>query len=224
MTRRALVFVAALLASANTSLAQQKEPIGRVVADLRAASIGLPTAVGWTPVVTTGTIVPSRGLGIDAGVHIYPVRFRRVSLGIGAAWVTARATSAPPAPTTTTGSTASPTTTFPEVTTKISGMVPQLSLNFGHSMGWSYVSAGLGRSRVESEAAATSTLSAFVPRDSGWVKTLNYGGGARWFITDHIGVGFDLRWHKLSIVPASNTHPGAPRASLLVAGGGIVFK
>jgi hypothetical protein len=56
------------------------------------------------------------------------------------------------------------------------------------------------------------------------VKTLNYGGGARWFVTDHLGVGFDLRWHKVSLVPASSTHPGAPRASLFVVGAGVVLK
>jgi opacity protein-like surface antigen len=223
MTTRVLVFVAALLASANTSLAQQKEPIGRFVADLRAASTGLPTAAGWTPVVPSGTVVPSRGLALDAGAHFYILRFGRNALGVGATWLTGRSTSSTPVVTTDTP-TPSPSATFPDVTTRITMLTPQLSLNFGHSMGWSYLSAGLGRARVESEATATSGTATFAPRDSSWVKALNYGGGARWFLSDHLGVGFDLRWHKLSIVPGSDTHPGAPRASLIVAGGGIVLK
>jgi opacity protein-like surface antigen len=103
-------------------------------------------------------------------------------------------------------------------------IAPQLSLNFGHSLGWSYLSAGLGGAHVESEAALEGATTQFVPTDSGWVKTLNYGGGARWFISDRVGVGFDLRWYKVGLVPATDTHPGAPRASLFVAGAGVVLK
>jgi opacity protein-like surface antigen len=103
-------------------------------------------------------------------------------------------------------------------------LTPQLSLNFGHSLGWSYLSAGLGGAKVTSEATATGNVTTFTSLDSGWVKTINYGGGARWFLNDHLGVGFDLRWYKLGLVPASATHPGAPRESLLVIGGGIVLK
>ena len=114
--------------------------------------------------------------------------------------------------------------TIPEVTTKLRSLVPQISMNFGHSLGWSYLSVGLGRTRVESEATLASSTVTFVPRDSDWVKTLNYGGGARWFINDHLGVGFDLRWHKLSVIPRTATHPGAPRASLITAGAGLVLK
>jgi hypothetical protein len=112
--------------------------------------------------------------------------------------------------------------TLPEVTTRITSVTPQVSLSFGHSLGWSYLSAGLGRTRVESEATLTGAI--FTPRDSDWVKTLNYGGGARWFLNDHVGVGFDVRWHKVSLVTATATRPGAPRASLLVAGAGLVLK
>jgi hypothetical protein len=108
------------------------------------------------------------------------------------------------------------------VETQITSFAPQLSLNFGHSLGWSYVSVGLGRARVESQATLTGAT--FTPRDSDYVKTLNYGGGARWFINDHLGVGFDLRWHKLGLVAPTATHPGAGRSSLLMAGVGIVVK
>ena len=56
------------------------------------------------------------------------------------------------------------------------------------------------------------------------MKTLNCGGGARWFINEHVGVGFDLRWHNLSTVPATATHPGAPRTTLVTAGVGVVLN
>ena len=223
MIFRVSVLAAAILASADTSLAQSRAPIGRFVADVRGASAGLPTTEGWTPVVPSTTVVPSRGLGLDFGAHVYLLRFRRIALGVGATWLIARAVSSPPPPASTSGST-TPTNTIPEVTTRLSTLAPQLSLNFGHSLGWSYLSAGLGQSRVKSEAALDTGTTTFTPRDSGNVKTLNFGGGARWFVNDHVGFGFDLRWYKLSLVPATNTHPGAPRASLFAAGAGVVLK
>jgi hypothetical protein len=221
MIVRTLVFAAAVLATADTSLAQQKARIGPWVADLRITSVGLPNAPGWTPTVPSGTATPTRGLGIDAGVHVNLLRFRALALGVGATYLVARSTATTPIATPTTATPAT-TSTFPEVTTRVTSFAPQVSLNFGHALGWSYLSAGLGRSKTESEASLAGTT--FTPRNSDWVKTLNYGGGARWFLNDRFGVGFDIRWHKVSIVPATTTHPGAPRASLLAAGAGIVIK
>jgi hypothetical protein len=219
MSARAVVFAVLFAAMATTSLAQPRQRIGPWAADVRMASAGLPSDVGWTPVVPNGTVIPSRGFGVDFGVHLNVIRLRRLALGVGASWLVARGTSTPPEPTTTT-----PTTplVIPEVATRVTSFAPQVSLNFGHSLGWSYVSIGLGRSKTESEATLAGT--SFAPQNSDWVKTLNYGGGARWFLNDRLGVGFDLRWHKISLVPATATHPGAPRASLLVAGAGIVIK
>jgi hypothetical protein len=223
MIFRAVVAVIALLAAATTSLAQPKEPIGRFVIDLRGASVGLPSAEGWTPTAPEGTEVPARSLGVEAGAHVFLVRTRAVTIGVGATFLTARGRTSPPAPED--GDPSAQPMTIPEVTTRLSSLVPQLSLNFGHSQGWSYLSVGLGRARVESEAVLPpGGLLTFTPRESGWTKALNYGGGARWFINRHVGVGLDLRWHKLSIVPTSATHPGAPRQSLVTAGAGIVVK
>jgi hypothetical protein len=211
-----------MCAIAETSLAQPKEPIGRFVADVRGASAGLPAIEGWTPTVPEGTQVPNRSLGLEVGAHVYPLRTRIFALGIGATWLIARGTTKPAEPET--EDTAPPTNTIPDVTTRLTSFAPQLSLNFGHSLGWSYLSAGLGSTRVKSEAILSPGTTIFTPRDSGWAKTLNFGGGARWFINDRLGVTLDLRWHKLSILPASATHPGAPRASLLTASAGISFK
>jgi hypothetical protein len=218
MITRAIVFAVVLAASANTSLAQSKERIGRWVADVRVTSSGLPSEAGWTPVIPSGTEAPGRGLGFELGAHVYVWRWRALALGVGATWLTARSTATPAE---VEGDTTT-APTIPEVTTRITTFAPQLSLNFGHSLGWSYLSAGLGRSNVESEATLAGSV--FTPRMSDGVKTLNYGGGARWFLNDHLGVGFDVRWHNLSLVSASATHPGAPRASLIAAGAGIVLK
>jgi len=209
-----------LLAVAEISVAQPREPIARLVIDVRAASAGLPAVEGWTPTVPADAQVPARGLGLDVGAHVYPLRVRSFALGIGATFLAARGKASPPLE-----EPASLTPPLPEVTTKLSSVAPQVSLNFGHSLGWSYLSVGLGRTRVESEAfSQRGNLVLLTTRDSDWTKTLNYGGGARWFIKSHLGVGFDIRWHKLSVVASTATHPGAPRASLLTAGVGIVLK
>lgn len=218
MKRCVFVWAAVLMVAADTSFAQAREPIGRFVLDLRAASVGLPAIEGWTPAVPENTQVPARSLGFEAGAHVYFLRLPGITFGVGATYVVGKGTSSPPdLP----GGTRQ---TIPEVTTKLRSLAPQFSMNFGHSLGWSYLSLGLGRSRVESEATLSSGGITFTPRDSDWVKTLNYGGGARWFINDHVGVGFDLRWHKLSVVPTTSAHPGAPRATLITAGAGLVVK
>jgi hypothetical protein len=221
MICRPIVFAAVLLTVASTSLAQQKEPIGPFVVDLQMASSGLPTEPGWTPSLPADTVVPSRGLGFEVGAHVNVLRRRVFALGVGASWLVARGSSSPPE---SAEGTPPPAQPVPGVKTRITAFAPQVSLNFGHSLGWSYLSGGLGGTRVESEAMLTGGSTTFTPQASGWVKTINFGGGARWFLNDRIGVGFDLRWHKVSLVPASATHPGAPRASLLVAGAGIVIK
>ena len=220
--RRLIPLIAAVIGlSSASAFAQAKEPIARFVVDARGASAGLPTEPGWTPVVPADTQLPSRALGFDLGAHVFPIRIKSAAIGIGATWGLARGRTKPPEipPGTTT-----PIVQSPEVTTRTTSLAPQVSLNFGHSLGWSYLSAGLGQTRVESEARAVTGTIQYTPRDSGWTKTINFGGGARWFVNDHIGVSFDLRWHKLSIVAASNTHPGAPRASLFTAAVGLSLK
>jgi hypothetical protein len=221
MILRPFVFAVTLLASANASSAQVKEPIGPFVADVRVASSGLPGDPGWTPLLPAETVVPSRGLGFDVGAHVNVFRRGSFALGIGASWLTARGSTSPPE----LGDEGTPTVpTSPSVSTRLTSFAPQVSLNFGHSLGWSYLSVGLGRARVESDATLEGGSTTFTPQDSDWVKTINFGGGARWFLNDHIGVGFDLRWHNLGLVPATDTHPGAGRASLLVIGAGVVVK
>jgi hypothetical protein len=64
-------------------------------------------------------------------------------------------------------------------------VVPQLSFNFGSSDGWSYLSLGAGTARVDAVATGSSS-------------SVNAGGGARWFMNRHLGVGFDIRVHKIA--------------------------
>lgn len=211
--------LAVLLGGAGTAAAQTSDAVPRFVVDIRGVTAGLPTAVGWTPVIPATTEVPSRGLGLDGGAHVFILRSRTVSLGVGATWLIARSsTSTEP-----TDDEAPPTSALPDVATRVTLLAPQVSLNFGKRLGWSYISAGLGRGRASS--TATYADGTEVPnRVDTWTRAINFGGGARWFINEHVGVGFDLRWHQLAAVTDVTTGASAPRETLLVLGIGVALR
>ena len=180
MRVRVFVFAVMLAATASTSLAQTPQRIGRFVFDVRGASAGLPTDEGWVPTLPLNALAPSRKLGLDAGGHVYLFRVRGATFGVGGTMLFARGTTVAPAPVAASTTAPAPVQTIPDVTTRLKSLAPQLSINFGHAQGWSYLSAGMGTTKVESEAAIPSrTTVMFTPRDSGWVKTINFGGGAR---------------------------------------------
>ncbi len=199
--RRGVWCAVLLLVCAARAAGQQREPVGPFVVDVRGLSAGLPTTEGWTPVVPVDTIVPSRAFGLEAGAHAYPLQWGGVRIGVGAAFTLAR------------GTTTSTVAGTPDVVTRSSTIAPQMSFNFGHRLGWSHLSLGYGGAKVVSEASAIGQTPA-TTADGGWSGALNFGGGARWFITDHLGVGFDVRWHRVSGRAATDTNPAAPRATL----------
>jgi hypothetical protein len=92
------------------------------------------------------------------------------------------------------------------VVTTMTAIAPQISFNFGTTQGWSYLSGGYGSGTVRTAASGTLLgplpATATLVRDEGRAAAVNYGGGARWFIRDHLAVGFDLRFHRLSAVGA----------------------
>jgi hypothetical protein len=214
------VLAALMLCAASASWAQNAGAadrlLPRVIGDVRVATVGLPTGVGWTPSVASVGSVPGRGLGFEAGAHLYVLRFGIGAVGVGATYTWGRgSTSANP-------ELATPTA---GVTTRLSLFSPQLSLNFGHRLGWSYVSGGIGRASESSEI--TDPLAGrprVAPAESGWTGAINYGGGARWFFKDRIAVSLDLRWYTLSSADATPTGPALPKQSLLVASGGISIQ
>jgi hypothetical protein len=203
-TRCAAVLTLVLCAQAALAQSQTpaQEPVGPFVVDARGLMAGLPTAAGWTPTVPAGTIVPSRGFGFDVGAHVYPASLGRVRLGLGAAMTFARGTAKAVEEGT------------PDVVTRSSTFAPQVSFNFGHRLGWSYLSLGYGAAKVSSEAAAVGQLLPAVKAEGSWGGALNYGGGARWFLNDRVGFGFDIRWHRLSGRDATTGSVAAPGATL----------
>lgn len=203
-----------LLASPST--AQVREPIRGIVADLRLASLSLPTSAGWTPAVPSGTVVPSRTVGLDMGLHLFPASLGPARLGVGASLVAGRGTTKPPADTTAGADVM--TAGSPRVRTSVVLLLPSLSLNFGHRLGWSYLSVGPGRGRVTSHLADETAPA------SAWGGAWHAGAGARWFVRDRAAVSLDLRWHRLSGRPQGSLNGPTPASAGLTLSAGVSVR
>jgi len=108
------------------------------------------------------------------------------------------------------------------VTERFTSIAPQLSFNFGTGDGWSYLSGGISTSRwsVVPDGAAS------LPADDEALKTINYGGGARWFAKPHLAFSFDVRFYAIN-PGTSNGSPsgaGSPRTTMAIVGAGISVK
>ncbi len=190
--------------------------------DVHAATVGLPQAEGWVPVVSADTELPGRSWGVGTGITAYPLRLGIVTLGVGASLTTAKGKGQ--ALTIVSGSgTAATTRVTPIVRTGITNLMPQLSINFGQNRGWSYLSAGLGRSKVTSSADAVGTTPGVVVPDS-WNSAINFGGGARWFMKPRLGAGFDVRFVKLASRSPTDTLPSAKRTQMWTISAGISLQ
>jgi len=184
--------------------------MGGVVVDLRAATVSLPTGVGWTiPVSTADSLVPKRGLAAEAGAHLLvgPGRFRRLSVGASGLIAEGRVTGADAAGAAT-----------PTVATRLVAVAPHAALNFGHRDGWSYLSFGAGAASVRSTEGGVADAPAT------WGLVFHYGGGARWFLTEHVAVSLDLRFWALTPRPASATRVGAAATTRVAFGAGLSFR
>jgi hypothetical protein len=182
-----LVLLAGLDTPPAAAQAANPGPPGPFVLDVRVVSSGLPGAEAFYPTLPAGTAVPTRGLGGSVGAHVFALHIGPARLGFGADLLFARGSSG-------------------DATGSLTTVAPQVSFNFGSSDGWSYLSAGLGPARVTTEPGVTVT-----------VRSTNVGGGARWFLGPHLGVGFDVRFH---IMAAGSTNgvevPGSTAVSAAV--------
>jgi hypothetical protein len=191
----------------------RQEPIGRFVVDARGA---LPIFTGAPSIAPSRELpesaLPGFGLGLDVGAHVYPLRVGVVTFGIGASVLVGRGTKTlKPAE----GETVA---AAPPVTSKVSAFSPQVSFNFGARDGWSYISGGIGRAtlavsrddRPGEEGEAT--------------KTINYGGGARWFLNDRVAFTIDGRFYAMNPVEATELTAGHARLTLFVLSVGVSFK
>jgi hypothetical protein len=208
--------------SASAAYAQTPQPLPKVAADLHIATVGLPQAEGWVPPVSADTELPGRSWGFAGGAHVYPFRLGVMTFGFGAS--ISRGSGAGESLTITSGSGETATTRVtPVVRTAITSVLPQISINFGHKLGWSYLSAGLGASKVTSSADAVDTMAEMVVPEA-WNQAINFGGGARWFMKPHLGAGFDVRFVKLGSRSATDTLPSAKRTQVWTISAGISIQ
>lgn len=211
------------LLAAVPAAAQTLERLPWFAVDLHGALVGLPTAEGWVPTVPEVTPLPGRAWGVAGGATVYPLKLGVMTLGLGVSMHTGKSTSDALTSTTTTGTTETTVPTTTTVTTQITSLLPQVSINFGHKLGWSYLSAGYGRSKVVSSAEAFGTQPAEAVPEA-WNGAINFGGGARWFMKPHLGAGFDVRFTKLGSRAATETLPSAKRTQMLTISVGISIQ
>lgn len=200
MHRSALVALVLMFAVSATATAQQKDPLPRFAIDAHGVFGGMPTTSGWVPTVPAATPIPGHGLGVAGGAQVYVFTLGVATFGIGGSAIMVRKADQPFK--TTVG-----VATTPAVTTSVTSINPQISINFGHRLGWSYLSGGYSTAKVQSSSTAfgTKILAATAPEM--WNPGFNYGGGARWFMKQHLAASFDVRFVQLSSRPATAENP-----------------
>jgi hypothetical protein len=226
------VAIAALLMS-TPAAAQSSPPTtpGPYVIDIRAPMSGLPSTSGFHPVLPANTLVPKRGFGLGVGGHVYVARLGVSRVGVGVDVLGVRGTAVTPAtPSTSATSTSTSSSSGASFSTAgqidvamtMTAVAPQVSFNFGTREGWSYLSGGYGVAQIRTEATGEQesplTGRTTLVRDDGRRASINYGGGARWFIRDRVAVGFDLRFHRIAAVGTR------PVAKLVVASVGLSVR
>ncbi|HYN09426.1 MAG TPA: hypothetical protein VES67_18730 [Vicinamibacterales bacterium] len=204
-----LLFV---LLATSPALAQIQQPIPPFVIDVRGFFAGL----GQDPVTAEDLAIdpeslPKRALGGAIGLTFYPIRRQRFALGLGGEGLLARGRSQPVD--------AEGLPLGPQIERRLQSLAGQLSFNFGHRDGWSYISAGMGPLLFETFLGAEAPQVS-PARD----MTLNFGGGARWFTSRHLAFCFDLRFYETKPALTTLTNPGRERKRILVLSVGAAFK
>ena len=206
--------VIALVVPRAAAQEPDKEPIGRFAADARIALPRFPDdGATATALGVTNEHLPSHGLGLAAGLNFYPARLGKVALGIGGEWLVFSRGSKTLDPETA-GAASGPT-----VRTEFSVLSPQISLNFGSRNGWSYLSGGFGWAAFTTELEASP-----VAESDGRRRSINYGGGARWFAREHLAFAFDLRFYKIDAQDATVGRPAYGGRRMMVFSAGVSMK
>ena len=190
------------------------EPVPPFAVDIR----GFLASPGRDP-VTAGELglatseLPGRALGGAATLNLYPFRRTSFAVGLTGEFMLARARQTPEP------DEVAMTPAGPPIEQRLESLSAGLSLNFGHRHGWSYLSAAMGPMRFGTFVGETPPAEP-APRKS----TINLGGGARWFVNNHLGVTFDLRFYLTRPELPTPTYPGRQRNRLLVLSGGISIR
>lgn len=206
MPRTAAIVLAIAVLTPARSSAQVSAP-GPYVIDVRGAMSGAPGSASFYPPVPTAIRVPQRAFGFGAGAHVYAFRLGPARLGFGVDLMRARGTARTDASEVeTTSTTAAASTATFDAAMIVTTIAPQLSFNFGTHEGWSYLSGGYGTSTTHAEVNIPDSFGGGGGSRDRRTSALNFGGGARWFLREHLAVGFDVRFHRLlsrNAVPAT---------------------
>jgi len=154
--------------------------------------------------------LPGTGLGVQVGVHVYPLKWKAITFGIGGEFASSRAKQTP----------LEGVANIRAATETFQTIAPQLSFNFGTGRGWSYISGGIGQSTW---SLIPEGQEAF-PSDTDRMRTVNYGGGARWFAKPHLAFSFDVRLYQIDPGTPYFGYPGSPRTTLMIIGAGVSVK
>lgn len=210
--RMRLAVVLFLILVVRPAFAQEPPPkIGPFVVDLHATVPRFPSDVQLAESRNmTLAELPGTGLGVQVGVHFYPFKWKAITFGVGGEFAASRAKQTPPK-----GS-----QNVRAATEHFQSLAPQLSFNFGTGVGWSYISGGIGLSTWSIVPEGQTPF----PSDSERLKTINYGGGARWFAKKHLAFSFDVRFYAIDPGTPHFGFPGSPRTTLVIIGAGVSVK
>jgi hypothetical protein len=203
-----------VVAAASSAFAQPPSTrIGPFVIDIRGTIPRFPTDA--TVAESRGLNVndlPGTGIGVAIGAHLYLLKWRAITLGIGGEFMTSRAHSSE--------SVVNGQVYARAVTERLTSLAPQLSFNFGSAKGWSYLSGGIARSTWSIVPDGLEPT----PGDEEKLKTINYGGGARWFAKKHLAFTFDVRFYAVNPGTPQLGFPGTPRTTLFVGAAGVAIR
>jgi hypothetical protein len=161
--------------------------------------------------------LPDRVFGGAAGLHVFPVRRVGFAVGLGAEGLLLR-----------TGADVVDETgalTGERVTRQLTGLAGIVSLNFGHEDGWSHVSGGLGPLKFTNTMTPPPVLPVPQPEaEAPYLLTLNAGAGARWFLSRHFAVGFDIRFYFTRASEGAPGVAGREAARLTMLSVGVTIK
>lgn len=153
--------------------------------------------------------LPRRGIGLVGGLHVYPIRHGHFAFGLGGELLLTRASRQE--------KDAAGMPVGLAIRRRLESLSGQISFNFGHRNGWSYLSGGMGPLNFDTY------LDGDIP-DGLRRPTLNYGAGARWFNADHLAFSVDMRFYATSPANPTLIVGERERQTVLVISAGIAIK
>ncbi len=213
---RTSVLTALALLFPFIAAAQERRPLPVAVVEVR----GVTGSLMDDPVTASDfglstDVLPDRAWGGVAGLHVYPLRGPGLALGIGGEGLLARGRSALVD--------AGGAPIGNHVVRQLQGLSGIVSLNFGHQGGWSHISGGLGPLRFKNAFSPTLTLPT-PAADAPYLLTLNAGAGARWFLSDHVAFGFDVRMYFTRAEAGTSASASRQAARLMLLSAGVTIK